>query len=222
MAQIRVLIIQPNLLFREALAFYVKSQEQSLSLVATASEAGEILDCLCTLQPDVILVGFHLPGREGLNQVRLLRRAFIQAKILITEVPELDSDAMAYIEAGASGYLLKDASLEDLNRNIQAVVAGEALISPKMAGNLFARVASQSEEHERLRGLDLVRLTRREREIIPLIEKGLANKEIAVYLNIEVQTVKNHVHNILEKLQLQGRREAARYAVENGLLLSSG
>ena len=222
MAQIRVLIIQPNHLFRDTLAFYVRSQEQTLSVVASAAEAGEILDSLCSLQPDVILIEFRLPGREGLNEARLLRRDFAQARILMTGVTELDSDVMACIEAGASGCLLKDASLEDLHRNIQAVAAGDALISPKMAGHLFSRVRESAEERERLRGFDLVRLTHREREIIPLIEKGLSNKEIAVCLSIEVQTVKNHVHNILEKLQLDGRREAARYAVENGLLMPAG
>ncbi len=222
MAKIRILIIQPNHLLRDALAFYVQSQEPSLNVVASATETGEILDNLRALQPDVVLVELGIPGREGFKEARLVRRVYPEARVLMTGVTGLESDVMACIEAGAAGYLSKNASLEELRRSIEATARGETLISPKIAGALFARIREYANERERLRALDLVRLTHREREIISCIEKGLSNKEIAVRLNIEVQTVKNHVHNILEKLQLTGRREAARYAIEHGLIAPIG
>ncbi len=129
---------------------------------------------------------------------------------------ESESDVIACIEAGAAGYLPQEASLEYLQQSIRAVAAGEAICSPKVAAQLFSRVAEAADVRE-LRGM-LSNLTRREVEIIPLLEERLSNKEIAVQLQIEVQTVKNHIHNILEKLQLDGRREVARYAREWGLL----
>ncbi len=222
MAQIRVIIIQPNHLFCDALVFYLRSQEPGLSVVGRATEAGEILDSLHSLHPDVILVDLRTPGREGINDVRLLRRGYPEARALMTGLTELESDVMACIEAGAAGYLSKKCSLEDLGRSIEAAAVGEALVSPKIVGALFERIRESTYERERLRALDLVRLTRRECEIVSFIQKGFSNKEIAVQLHIEVQTVKNHVHNILEKLQLCGRREVVRYAVENGLIAPTG
>ena len=132
---------------------------------------------------------------------------------------ELQSDVIGCIEAGAWGYLPQEASLEDLLNNIHAIAAGEALCSPKVAGVLFSRVAMVGRERELRQVLGLPNLTRRELEVIELIEEGLSNKEIAVRLDIEVQTVKNHIHNILDKLQLDGRKEAARFARERGLLM---
>ena len=102
--------------------------------------------------------------------------------------------------------------------SIRAVAGGEAFCSPKVTGLLFTRLAESARERERLQALGLTYLTRREREIIALIEEGLSNKEIAVRLQIEIQTVKNHVHNVLDKLQITSRREAAQYVRAQGLV----
>ncbi len=170
------------------------------------------------LHPDVILL--QLGEWQGLTEARLIRGTFPDAKILMMGLTELESTILACIEAGAAWYLPQEASLEQLLNNIQAVAVGEALCSPKVAGVLVSRIAEATRERELRRILGLPNLTRRELEIIALIEEGLSNKEIAVRLHIEVQTVKNHIHNILDKLQLNGRREAARYAREQGLLVS--
>ncbi|MFQ5881374.1 MAG: LuxR C-terminal-related transcriptional regulator [Candidatus Methylomirabilales bacterium] len=212
-----VLIIHRNRLFREGLAF-VLAQQQTMTVLGSVAEAGEVLGELERLHPDVIILDLCLPGRDGLGEARQIRGASPEVKILMVGLTELESDVLACIEAGAAGYLPQEASLEDLLNNIQAVAAGEALCSPKVASFLFSRIAEAARERERLRALGLAHLTRREREVIALIEEGLSNKEIAVRLQIEIQTVKNHVHNILDKLQLDGRREAARYARERGLL----
>ncbi|MFQ5917557.1 MAG: LuxR C-terminal-related transcriptional regulator [Candidatus Binatia bacterium] len=216
---IRVLLIHRNRLFREALTF-VLAEQQNMSVIRTVAESGEVLEELERLRPDVIVLDLCLPGREGLGEARRITEAFPEAKILMMGLTELEVDVLACIEGGAAGYLSQDASLEDLLNNIHAVAAGEALSSPKVTGLLVSWVAASSHEKERLRSLGLGRLTRRELEVIPLIEEGLSNKEIAVRLQIEVQTVKNHVHNILEKLQLNRRREIARYARERGLVSS--
>jgi len=201
---IRVLIIHRNRLFREGLAF-VLAQQQDITVVGSFPGAGEVVAELVRLTPDVIL----------------LRGVCSDVKILMMGVSELECDVLACAEAGVTGCLPKEASLEDLLNHVQAAAAGEALCSPKVAGLLLSRVAESGREKQLRQVRGLPNLTRRELEIIALIEEGLSNKEIAIRLQIEVQTVKNHIHNILEKLQLDGRREAARFARERGLLVSA-
>ena len=215
---IRVLIIHRNRLLRDGLNF-ILAQQQSITVARAVGQAGPILEDLERLRPDVIILDLCMPGREGLGETRLIREILPDVKILMMGMTESESDFLACIEAGATGYLPQDASLEDLLNNIHAVATGEALCSPKVAGLVFSRLAGARRESEIRQVLGLPNLTRRELEIISLIEEGLSNKEIAVLLHIEIQTVKNHVHNILEKLQLGGRKEAARYARERGLLV---
>ena len=217
---IRVLIIHRNRLFREGLAF-VLAQQQNISVVGSFPGAGEVVGELERLTPDVIILDLCLPGREGLGEARQICGVLPKARILMMGLTELQSDVLACIEAGAKGYLPQEESLEDLLNNIQAVAAGEALCSPTIAALLLSRVAEAGREKQLRQVLGLPNLTRRELEIIALIEKGLSNKEIALRLQIEVQTAKNHIHNILEKLQLDGRREAARFAREQGLIVSA-
>jgi DNA-binding NarL/FixJ family response regulator len=219
---IRVVIIHRKRLLREGLAF-VLSQQQGMAVVSSVAKASEVLGEMAILRPDVILIELSLPERDGLSELRQIRRTFPDvARVLMIGLSELASDVLACIEAGASGYLPQEASLEDLIRSIRAVAAGETFCSPKVAGFLFTHIAQRARERERLQALNLTHLTRREHEVIALIEEGLSNKEIAIRLQIELQTVKNHVHNILEKLQLDGRREVARYAREQGLLQGWG
>ena len=215
--QTRVLIIHRNRLFREGLAF-VLAQQQTITVVGAVAEASAVLGELEGLHLDVILLDLGLPGRQGLGEARQIRAVFPDAKILMIGLTQTESDILACIEAGAAGCLLEEASLEDLLNHIQAVAADEALWPPKVAGVLLSRIAESARERELRQVLGLPNLTRRELEIIALIEERLSNKEIAIRLRIEVQTVKNHIHNILDKLQLDDRKEAARYAREKGLL----
>ncbi len=218
MRVIRILIIHRNRLFREGLAF-VLGQQHNISVVGSVPEADEVMGELETLAPDVILMDLCLSGWEGVGEAQRICGAFPKVKILMLGHTELESDVLACIEAGAAGVLSEEASLEDLLNNIQGVAIGEAVCSPKVAGLLFSRVAEAGRNRQLLQVLGPPNVTRRELEIITLIEQGLSNKEIAIRLAIEVQTVKNHIHNILEKLQLDGRQEAARYARERGLLM---
>lgn len=216
---IRLLIIHRNRLVREGLAFILAHQD-SMCVLRSVAGVGEVIGDLARVQPDVILLDLCLPGREGLGDARWILRVFLKAKILMTGLSELESDVLACFEAGAAGYLPQEASLEDLLNNIQAVATGEVLCSPKIARLLVSRISEERRERELRHVVGLPNLTRRELEIIALIEEGLCNKEIAVRLAIELPTVKTHIHNILEKLQLNGRREAAQFAREQGLLMS--
>lgn len=214
---IRVLIIHRNCLFREGLAF-VLAQQPTIAVVGSVAEASAVLGELEKLRPDVIILDLYLPGREGVEEAQRIRAVFPDAKIVIIGLDNAQSDILACIEAGGAGCLPQEASVEDLLNNIQAVAAGEALCSPKVAGLLFSRIREAGRERDLRQVSGLPEITRREHEIVRLIAEGLSNKEIAVRLQIEVQTVKNHVHNILDKLHLDDRRAAARYARERGLL----
>ena len=214
---VRILIIHRNRLFREGLAF-VLAQQPNMTVAGIVASASEIMQDFERLRPDIVILDLSLPDREGLAEARQIRQSSPVVKILMMGITELQSDVLACIEAGAAGYLPQEASLELLLDNIRAVAAGEAICSPKVTAFLFSRVAEAAREREIRRVQGLPSLTRRELEIIALIEDGLSNKEIATRLQIEIQTVKNHIHNILEKLQLDGRREVARYAREQGLL----
>jgi two-component system nitrate/nitrite response regulator NarL len=214
---IRVLIVHPNRLFRESLAL-AASQETTLRVVGVAADADELRPHLPELAPDVIVIDLGSPGREGLTQARIMSDSCPLAAILMIAVSELESDIVACCEAGATGYLTRDASLNDLLDHVRSAAVGETPCSPKVAAFLFSRLRQRARELQRLQTLGPIRLTRRELEIIALVEERLSNKEIACHLNIEVQTVKNHVHNILEKLELDGRHAAVRYARERGLL----
>jgi len=217
---IRVLIIHRSRLIREGFAFVLAHQE-SMSVIGSVAGVGEAVGDLERLRPDVILLDLCLPDRGGLRDAQWIREVLPGAKILMTGLSELESDVLACFEAGAAGYLPQEASLVELLKNIQAVAAGEVLCSPKITALLVSRIAEASRERELRRVQGLPSLTRRELEIIALVEEGLSNKEIAVRLVIEIPTVKTHIHNVLEKLQLDGRREAAQYVRERGLLRSS-
>jgi len=217
---IRILIIHRSRLIREGFAFVLDHQE-SISVIGSVAGVGEVVGDLERLRPAVILLDLCLPDRGGLRDAQWIREVLPGAKILMTGLSELESDVLACFEAGAAGYLPQEASLEELLNSIQAVAAGEVLCSPKVTALLVSRIAETSRERELRRVQGLPNLTRRELEIIALVEEGLSNKEIAVRLEIEIPTVKAHIHNILEKLQLDGRREAAQYVRERGLLRSS-
>lgn len=215
---VRVGIFHRHRLLRESLACYL-SQIETISVVWVASECDPDYPEFCARGVDVILLEFDATGSERMNVARQLRVCSPESRILIIDVPDSEAAILSCIEgAGASGYLLQDASADDLVRTIAALARGETLCSPRIVHMLFSRVSALANYNDGPGAEYETALTRREREIIALIERGLCNKEIAVQLSIEVQTVKNHVHNILDKLQLQDRREAARYARERGLL----
>jgi two-component system, NarL family, nitrate/nitrite response regulator NarL len=214
---IRVAIIHRNRLFREGLA-YVLSQQLDTTVVTCIEGGSSALAEIKSLCPDVIILDFLQQGSNGLQEARQLREASPGSKLLLMGLTDSESDVLACIEAGASGLLQREGSLEDLLQNIRAIVAGEAPCSPKIVALLFSQIAEGAHARRLVQHPSLPHITSRERQILALIEERYSNKEIAVQLRIEIQTVKNHVHNILEKLQLHSRREAAGYARERGIL----
>lgn len=205
---IGVLIVADVRVYRDGLAESL-GRYRTISSLGTAAAADDALAQARELCPDVILV--HMVMSDGMHAVRTLAQEMPEAKILALAVPE--GEVIACVEAGAAGCITPEASLEQVVTSVECIARGEALSSPRMTAILFSRVRALAAERPQ-EGLD-ERLTPREREIVALIDEGLSNKQIAQTLCIEPATVKNHVHNILQKLHV-GRRGEAAAAVRTG------
>jgi len=199
---IRVFIAADVRLYREGLAETLGRQEGLI--VAGAQRCGpEALALIAELLPDVVLLDVGVPQSCAL--AREIQRSAPRTSIVALGVGESAAQMLAYAEAGITGYLTLDTSLEDLIVVVQSAARGEAICSPQLAGRLVRRLAALAVDREP--DPPEARLTGREREIVALIERDLSNKEIANSLGIEVATVKNHVHNLLEKLSVHRRSE---------------
>lgn len=199
----------------------VLSGEPDLTVVGSAITPEEALGRVETC--DIVLVSTSLPDNGALHVTRAIADSEAPTKTLVFGLGESEPEILAYVEAGAAGYVLKEASVEDLVENIRAVADGQALVSPAIARTLMERVADLVRVCDDL-GITIggiAELTRRETEVLVLIADGKTNQEIADEMIIELGTVKNHVHNLLKKLNVSNRAEAARYfnlmrSVENG------
>jgi len=201
---IRLGIVADIRLYREGLAECL-GQRDGFEVVCTASTPVQAWVEVSELHPDIVLVDMAIGGsRAALLHIMELAPG---TPIVALGVAELEGDVLACAEAGVAGYVPRDGSIEDLVAAIQCAARGELLCTPRMAGSLLRRVAAlAAEQGHRPPALTL---TGREREVVLLIDQGLSNKDIARQLGIEVATVKNHVHNLLEKLQVHRRSEAA-------------
>jgi two-component system nitrate/nitrite response regulator NarL len=201
---VRVLVVTDIRLYREGLARDL-DQRGDVLVVGTATSAQGALQRLAELEPDLVLL--DVATAEGPSTVRSLVESAPHVKVVVLGLPEAEADVLAYAEGGASGYVPRDGTLADLEAVIKSAGRGEALCSPRIAGSLLRHVADLAAD--RAGKSDETRLTSREIEVVDLIDQGLSNKEIAERLCIAVSTVKNHVHNILDKLQVHRRTEAA-------------
>jgi DNA-binding NarL/FixJ family response regulator len=200
----RVLIVTDIRLYREGLA-QMLAREVPLDVVGTASDGSGALSGIQTLEPDIVLLDMAMP--EGLAIARAIAEAAPAVKVVALAVREVEDDVVACAEAGAAGYVPRSGSREDLVAMLESVGRGEALCSPRMAAGLLRRLAQTAGAHRD--AADGHHLTAREGEVLRLIDRGCSNKDIARCLGIEVATVKNHVHNILGKLRVHRRGEAA-------------
>ena len=213
---IRVVIVDDHALFRRGLDL-VLSEEPDIKVVGEAADGIEAVHRAEEMTPDVVVMDVRMPRSTGIEAARRIRERLPDTKVIMLTVSDNEEDLYAAVKAGASGYLLKEISIEELADAVRAVARGHSLISPSMASKLlseFNALVQQSEERHRSL---LPSLTEREIDVLKLVAKGLSNREISEELYISENTVKNHVRNILEKLHLHSRMEAVVYAMREKL-----
>jgi DNA-binding NarL/FixJ family response regulator len=182
-------------------------KSSAIHVVETAADADRLRALIRQLEPDVVLLDIEMPGSLAL--VHAVHDLDPAPTIVAFAVSDADDALVRYIEAGIAGYVTRDGSLTDVVATVESVGRGETIVSPRIAASLFERLAARRRDVDDLVGEAPQELTSRERQILQLIEKGMANKEIARTLGIELATVKNHVHHVLEKLKVSRRGQAA-------------
>jgi DNA-binding NarL/FixJ family response regulator len=207
-------VIEDNRLLREGLTVMLKEQPD-ITVVASLS-SGEALAREKKLKPDVILLDFILRSRISLRLVQSIRSTHPEARIIIMDLAPLQPSLVDYVRAGVAGFILKDATFADSLRTIRDVAHGKKVLPPTLTSSLFSEIVDYATQRIKGNPFKSVRMTNREKEVIELIAEGLSNKQIATRLNLAVETVKSHVHNILEKLQLHTRLEIAHYRHRSG------
>lgn len=216
MEKTTVLLVDDHTLFREGLASLLSAQG-NIEVVGEAADGLEALEKARELVPDLILMDIKMPRCNGLEAVRLIKEELPHTRIVMLTVSEDDQDLFEAITSGAEGYLLKTLKSQELFELLKGVFQGEAPISRSMARKLLDEFVRQSRPQNHL-ATPRAELTRREWEVLQLLSEGASDKEIATRLCISLRTVKNHVHNILEKLQLRNRVQAAAYALRQDLV----
>jgi len=208
---ISLVLIDDNRLLREGLAGLIRKQPD-FKILAASGDIEEALRKVREAKPRVVLLDFSLESHDSLRVTTTVREEVPEARVIVMGLLPIQEDVAAFVRAGASGFIMKDASLDDFLRTIRAVADGGDVLPPQLTGSLFGQITRQVMSRGRAPVLEGVRLTEREREVIDLLGEGLSNKEIAARLHVAIHTVKSHVHNVLEKLALHTRLEVAAFS----------
>jgi len=204
-----VLLVDDHAVVREGLRAFLELQD-GIEVVGEAGDGSEGVAAAERLRPDVILMDLVMPRLDGVGAMRELRRRLPGARVIVLTSFTDDAKLLPAVQAGASGYLLKNAQPQEIARAVRAAHAGEALLDPGVAARLLSSIAEPGH------GAPEQALTRREREVLGLIGRGFSNKRIALELGIAEKTVKTHVGHVLAKLGVPDRTSAALHAVRSG------
>ena len=211
---IRVLLVEDHALFRRAVARLLVT-EPDFEIVGEAGSGPEAVQQATTVRPDVILMDLRLPGMDGLEATRRIKAILPDARIVILTASDADDTLFEAIRSGAQGYLLKEVDAETFFRTVRAVARGEAYLPGPQAAKVLSEFARSGGQDPR--DSPRPRLSPREEEVLGLVVQGKSNKEIAATISVAENTVKNYLKNILEKLRLENRVQAATYALQTGL-----
>lgn len=217
MKKIRILLTDDHDLFREGLAGILDSQPD-MQVVGQACDGLEAILKTVELNPDLVLMDIQMPGCDGLEATRKIKAESPNTVVVMLTVRDEDEKLFEAIKCGAQGYLLKNIRSRELLDLLRSAMQGEAAITPSMAGRMLEEFRRMSKILPPESEGEIVDLTFREQEVLSLVSSGAADKEIAVQLNISLSTVKTHMRNVLAKLQVNSRRQAAREAKRRGLL----
>ena len=210
-----MLLVDDHDLFRSGLRSLL--EEQGVRVVGEADNGTSALQLVSELAPDVVIMDLKMPGLTGVEATRKVSSIAPSTRVVVLTISDDDDDVMDAVMAGACGYLLKDSSIDHLIEGVRAAAGGDSLISPQIAAKLLQRLRAQTADEAAARAIQ-TELSERELDVLRLIASGKDNAEIARQLYISPKTVKNHISNILMKLQIENRIQAAVYAVRSGIV----
>ena len=216
MKKIQILLIEDNRLLRDGIAAMLKKQSD-MHVVATISNGENILMTIEKHKPNIVLLDLGLRNQNSLQIVKLTKQHFPGTKIIAMDLIPLQADVFEFVQAGVSGFILKDAHVAEFYKTIRSVYQGAKVLPSHLTGSLFSQIVEHAINGSKPSVIvESVRMTKRERQVIELIADGSTNKEIAQKLHLSPYTVKSHVHKILEKLALNTRVQIAKHAHLSG------
>lgn len=208
---IALVLIHDNRVQREGLVAMLHDQP-GFKVLATSADTDEALEQVREARPDVVLIHLGLTNHDALSLTTTVHKEVPTAKVIVMGLLATQDDLVDYVRAGAIGFTMKDAALDELFATIRAVASGRQVLPLALTTSLFGQIARRTPKPPDPEIIDPVRLTNRERQVVALLGEGLSNKAIAARLHIAVHTVKSHVHNVLEKLALRSRLEVAAFS----------
>jgi DNA-binding NarL/FixJ family response regulator len=215
MKKIKLLLIEDNRLLQEGITAILKKQPD-IEIVSASGNGGNSFLKLHKLKPNVILLDLGLRSRNSLSAVEIIKKEFPKANIIVMDLAPVQADILQYVKAGASGFILKDATLADFLITIRAAADGAKVLPSSLTDSLFSQIVEHAVKGGKTILKESIKMTKREREVIALIADGLSNKQIGHKLHISAYTVRSHIHNIMEKLALHTRLEIAKYSFTDG------
>jgi len=218
--KIRVLLIEDNRLLREGITAMLN--EQSDIRAVSSSGNGDAMEKAKKLKPQVVLLDLGLRSQNSLRIAETIKKEFPKVEIVVMDLIPTQAEVAEFVQVGVSGFILKDATIDDFLHTIRSVAAGKKVLPTSLTDSLFSQIVEYAVKNGKAdRLMKAVKLTQREHQVVNLIARGMSNKEIASELHIAVHTVKSHVHNILEKLALHTRLEIASFALTEGMIRKS-
>jgi DNA-binding NarL/FixJ family response regulator len=211
MKKIRLLLIEDNRLLRDGISSILKAHKDII-IIAASGDGKNLLSIIQKLKPNVVLLDLGLRSQNSLHVVEIMKKDFPQAKIIVMDLAPVQADILQYVKAGANGFILKDASLNDLLITIRTVAEGSTVLPPLLVDSLFSQIVDHAVREGKSKLKEAVRMTKREKEVIEFLGEGMSNKEIGQKIRVSTYTIRSHIHNIMEKLALHTRLEIANYS----------
>ncbi len=210
--KISILIVEDNRLLRDGISAMI-AEQHDLKAVAAFGDCIKAQEYIRKFEPHIVLLDLGLRNQNSLQLVKVIKKDFHNTKIIVMDLVPIQEDVLMFVKAGVSGFILKDATVDDFLRTIRSVAGGAKVLPPNLTESLFSQIVIQAlNDSNTSKIIGSVRMTKRERQVIDLVSDGLTNKEIAQKLHLSTFTIKSHIHNILEKLALHTRVQIAKYA----------